>query len=192
MTGRKGSRSDKLKNCIVGAILCLLIAGKGGYWVIKDSWLAYQSQRWPATKGIILSSKVHKSIGTGKTTTAYSPSVRYQFEVDAKPFIGSMISYPPRRGALSWAEKIIARYPAGETADIYYAPTNPKYSCLERGRLNLFFITMIGGLSVLFGGLGVWLIIFGFRGNSGQKPALSAFRSDSDGRCFRGTPTDLD
>jgi Protein of unknown function (DUF3592) len=95
-------------------------------------WLRHmnaRAQAWPSTSGRIV-----KSILVPDPHDAGSSvEITYQFKVGDRDFTSDRVSYTAMRNDLWAKERLVARYPAGSVADVFYDPANPKHSVLIRG-----------------------------------------------------------
>ena len=91
------------------------------------------AQAWPSVMGTVLSSGV-ESRRSGNSISTY-PVVIYQYQVNGQVYQGKMI----KAGEQFFSVRVIgdahatsARYPVGAQVMVYYNPSNPKESALER------------------------------------------------------------
>jgi hypothetical protein len=118
-------------------ILPVLILGAIGWFLYRRNQqsMAYRqaAESWPATTGKVLMSSL-QSKRTGRSRSTY-PVVVYQYEVNGRGYQGQTIKageqYLNIRVA-GQAQATVARYPIGATVTVYYNPTNPAESALER------------------------------------------------------------
>lgn len=82
---------------------------------------------WPNTRGTVLSATVQMS-HTARARRE-SPLVFYAYQVDGRMFQGHRVR---ATGHCTNASEVIARYPAGASVVVYYDPTDPANSALER------------------------------------------------------------
>lgn len=82
---------------------------------------------WPHTRGTVLSATVQMS-HTARARHE-SPLVLYAYQVDGQMFQGHRVR---ASGQCPNASEVIARYPAGASVVVYYDPTDPANSALER------------------------------------------------------------
>ncbi len=82
---------------------------------------------WPEVRGTVLSATVQVSAqGNGRHET---PLVLYSYRVGDREFQGSRVNV----GALTrQAADVVARYPAGSCVQVFYDPSDPTRSALER------------------------------------------------------------
>jgi hypothetical protein len=118
-------------------ILPILILGGLGYFLYKrsqQSGAARQvAQSWPSTSGTVLMSSV-QSRRTGRSNSIY-PVVVYQYEVNGKTYQGQIIKAGEQFlnvRVAGQAQATVARYPIGASVAVYYNPSNPSESALER------------------------------------------------------------
>ena len=107
--------------------LIFLIAFPFALW---SAWKTIQrakaSAGWPSTTGTIVES------GTKRVMFRAQPRVTYSYAVDGTQHTGDRISFaagvPPKETA-----SVLARYPAGKSVTVHYAPEKPAESVLEAG-----------------------------------------------------------
>jgi hypothetical protein len=90
------------------------------------------SQTWPTTAGLVLKSRVEVS---GGNYTSVSPHVLYEYDVDGRTYQSAQIRAGDRYMRSSSereAYDTVDRYPEGAVVTVYYNPTNPSESALER------------------------------------------------------------
>jgi hypothetical protein len=123
---------------IVGAVVAVLWAI--GAWLIyagtRSRKLAQASELWPIAGGAVLSTEVTKHTYRDPqqhtTSYTYTPHVRYSYSVAGKSYEGKVIRFGDMtQGAVSLAEAIVAKYPAGSTVAVRYDPQNPSRATLE-------------------------------------------------------------
>ncbi len=91
---------------------------------------------WPITRGTVMSATVQVSHNGGSRHEA--PLVLYTYQVNGQVYQGQRVrvgdEYGRTRvnGAASSAANTVARYPAGSCVEVFYDPTNPARSALER------------------------------------------------------------
>lgn len=159
------TKSDLIGAKVAGVLL--LLTGVGlVVWVGHDAWLHYASFDWVAGEGTVTRAGVTvRSTGGSEDSEglfpSYYPFVEYRFEVAGREYTGDRIAYlgaegfPTRDAAFgrvrSFAEQKKLR--------VWYDPSHPNRSCLERGSLDvttLLLLTLFGGLS----GAGGILVLF--------------------------------
>ena len=135
----------------------ILIFGAVAAWILYTYFQqrreAEESAGWPATQGTIVLSTVkvsttrHEDDDEIWEEISYFPKVQYEYSVMGKTYTGGRIAFGASKGFSSRAaaEKVLERYPVGETVTVYYNPNNPADAVLER--------EMRGGGSLLFIGL---------------------------------------
>ena len=117
---------------------------------------ARKASTWSTASGRIVTSETtaerQRSAG-GETTVKTMPLVEYEFSVAGQKWRGNRISIGEDSGGAN-TEATLGRYPVGAVVSVYFDPTNPKQSVLERdipagfgkGLLAiLFIVALIGG-----------------------------------------------
>ena len=135
-------------------IALLLIALRGVNWSAKDSWQGYQSQRWPQTQGVVVSSSLR--ITRSKSKEMYSPQIVYRYRVAGKEWENDVYGFPARRTtSRREARNQLAAYPPGASTKVFYDPSNPQSSCLTPG-FSLAFALWFLPLSLALMGLSIF------------------------------------
>jgi len=91
------------------------------------------AQDWASTMGMVTMSTVQIR-RTGRSRSEV-PFIMYQFQVNGSPYTGQTIKTGEQFfnvRVLGDAQKTIARYPVGTQVMVYYNPSNPQESALER------------------------------------------------------------
>ncbi|GAB7082274.1 DUF3592 domain-containing protein [Megalodesulfovibrio paquesii] len=125
---------------------------------------AEESLSWPAVPATIHSSHVEETrISSGKRTVkGWKAVVEYQYVMDEISYPGQRIRYGyAAEPSPDEAEAIVARYPAGATAEVRVDPRMPARSVLEPGHVaplahELATLRLVG-----FGGCGAILLLMG-------------------------------
>ena len=109
---------------------------------------AKKAQSWPAVRGKVIRSAVESyydnvggSGGSGSGVTSYRPVVEYAYQVHGQDYRGNQIKVAMQlNGTQSYAEKVVARYPAGGEIDVHYDPNDPTTSALENPTASVSWI----------------------------------------------------
>lgn len=148
---QKTSMRDKVLVIIFASVFILAGIGCLVYAIINVQ-RAWASRSWPTVQGVVLSAEVKRSqTKHGNTTTwSYRAVVRYDFQVDGKPYSGDKISFVDfgSRNA-SLANTRANRYAAGKTVTVHYDPSNPQICVLEPGFSVFAWMSLIGGFGFL-------------------------------------------
>jgi hypothetical protein len=122
---------------ICSVALPLLILGGLGYFLYKRNQqsMAYRqsAQAWQSTTGTIMMSSVQSSYSGGSHSTY--PVVVYQYEVRGQRYQSQRIKAGEQFLNVrisGQAEATVQKYPIGSTVTVYYNPSNPAESVLER------------------------------------------------------------
>jgi len=124
-----------------------------GVYACWESWCAFASQRWPATKGRLLSGGIYRG---GKRS--YRVRVLYEYTVDGVRFESDRIRF----GRLMTSSYQSAAYEMAKLMPVgglivYYDSAHPHRSCLIPGlnELNLSYpiIVLPTGCFMLYAGL---------------------------------------
>jgi hypothetical protein len=103
------------------------------------------SEGWLAVQGTITESWIDESITTdqdGSASSRYAPKVRYRYTVMGTEYQGERIAFGPgRSGSRSSVEKVLAKYPKGSAALVYYNPEKPADAVLDRSIAKSLLVT---------------------------------------------------
>ena len=119
----------------------LLVGG-----MLYKRFMTNRTKDWPSVMGKVKSSRVSFESSTEKVNG--TPWVVYVYEIHGKKYQNSVIV--PGDLTLAgndYAEKVVARYPAGTEVNVYYNPSKPADSFLER-----YSASDSGERSLLIGG----------------------------------------
>lgn len=123
----------KLFNPIFRGFLIFTVLLSGWFvFSMANAVKAFQTNNWPQTQGIVLSSGIEKqssSKGPGK----YIPVIRYSYAVGLNNYISKRYSPSILTGTALWAKQIADSYPEKTTVTVYYQPAKPENSTLVTG-----------------------------------------------------------
>eukprot|EP01041_Mallomonas_annulata_P004034 gene4034-8032_t len=133
--------------------MCLvLVGGRFLYAGLRKVIIAYDSNNWPTTEGIIISSEL-LSVNKKKGGKLYKALVNYEFEVDDIPYRGQLVSFDDNSvNNLSIEKDIISTYFVNKTVVVSYLHSNPNICVLD---------TSVSRRLYELPGLGIIFIIFG-------------------------------
>jgi hypothetical protein len=84
------------------------------------------------TSGKILSVEVTQKEGRSRYTF-YEPTIRYQYRVNGAAYAGTKIAIGPISARTrEEVSATFARYSVGSMEPVYYSPTNPNFSLLDK------------------------------------------------------------
>jgi hypothetical protein len=123
---------------------------------------AKAAQSWPSMPGTVVRSEVVRHESTdedGSSSVSYEPVVHYEYAVMGQPFTGKRIAFGANNFDHKKAAEIVARYPVGARANVFYNPDKPQDAVLETvaagGKLFVILgaVMAAGGLVALIVGL---------------------------------------
>lgn len=100
-----------------------------GYSQVADS---LHSNRWPAVKGVVLSSELNITTKAHKSDSFY-PEIRYSYRVAGKHYEAAKLQYIQDGFGKDWAIAKVAAYPVDATVEVSYHPDQPEKAVLETG-----------------------------------------------------------
>ena len=99
-------------------------------WAVLQN--ARVSESWPMTDGEITYSQIQ--ISTDDDGTSYHADVRFVYVVEDRRYEADTVSFGQYGSSdRSHAAGIVARYPVGQRAAVYYDPAKPETAVLEPG-----------------------------------------------------------
>ena len=127
-------------------------------WSLSQIVRSRRSRFWPSVTGRIVSAEVGKN--PSNQGLRYWPIVRYEYQVEGVDYNGDTLGFGQNgNGNLGMASALVAQYPAGQEAKIFYDPKSPKISCLQPGLMNGgTYIAVLIGFVLTFGGLFIALV----------------------------------
>jgi hypothetical protein len=121
----------------VVSLLCTILPFVAVFWYIakrskQAKTMRDASQVWQMASGRILKSRVEVS---GGDHTSVSPYILYEYEAYGRSYQGEQIKAGDqfmRTYSSRSAYDTVERYPVGATVTVYYNPSDPQQSALER------------------------------------------------------------
>ncbi len=124
-------------------IIFALISGAAGILIFVaagfERHMALESFHWPITQGHIIKSYNNKYpfswFSLQRLSFDSGPQVTYTYEVNGQQYRSYTIAWNN-----TWAQDhydATKRFPVDTTVPVYYAPDNPRLSCLEIGNTSL-------------------------------------------------------
>lgn len=128
---------------ITAVFFCIGLGLSWWGWTIVRN--ARASAGWPVVQGVITESEIEFS--TDEDGDTWTPRVAYTYMVNGLSYENYTIkfgetSYGSERTAL----EVQARYPIGQTVDVYYDPADPDRAVLEPGISGGSYIVLVTGL----------------------------------------------
>jgi hypothetical protein len=125
---------------IITRVVPLLVLAGVAVWLIvrvrRSASTRSLAVAWPHTKGTVLSATVQ--VSHNGTSRHESPLVLYAYQVNGQVFQGHRVRFGDEYGRIAVggtetsASNTVARYPSGASVIVYYDPSNPANSALER------------------------------------------------------------
>ena len=90
---------ESLLILVCGGLLIALMFFGGAFsifWSIRSRKKAAESGGWPASVGVITKAKINKNVSTdsdGYTSTTFTPTLEYQYNVGGYAYTGNRISF---------------------------------------------------------------------------------------------------
>jgi len=139
-----------MRGVIPSVIFAIIGAGIAVYG-IGEVRKAKATMNWPSTQARIIRSEIvrHPASDIGKPDT-YGPEIGYEYVIDGRKLTGNNIAFGVT-GASSdhgFAEEYVAKFPAGKGVNVFFDPTNPQDSVLERGASGKTYFPL--GLGLIF------------------------------------------
>jgi hypothetical protein len=146
---KRDARAAKIVPVFLGFFILIGAVALGvGVWNLYRS---LDCEHWPATEGVVDRAEM-KYQSNNKGGGSYSADVSYHYEVSGTNYSGKRLAFGTMSSSASYAQAILARYPAGKKISVYYSPNDPELAVLETG--------IHGGTWICFG-VGTVFILFG-------------------------------
>ena len=149
---------------VVGALhnvplpVALLVLGLGTLIVVISVVSLYKfraSKTWLWASGEITSAEMEKRVSRGRSrTVTYHAAIVYDYSVDDTKYSGSKVAFGEYGTSNpNHARQILNRYPIGKQVQVYYNPSKPEDSVLERRLSPAVYIGLLAGAAVFALGL---------------------------------------
>ena len=115
------------------------------------------SNTWPTVGGVIVKSEIEtherstSNDGSQKSETVRYPKIAYEYQIDGQNYKSTRISFSSSSGD---AQQIVARYPQGQSVQVYYNPDHPQRAVLVPGGFGFTIVPYI--FSAVFIMLGIF------------------------------------
>jgi hypothetical protein len=123
-----------------------------GFYALFCVYKGYESQKWPTTDGRIIYSRV---VGSTRII-GRKASIKYEYVVDGKRYISSLISYTWKSVDYQAFMQILQEYPESEDVIVHYNPRDPQEAVLKTDiARHIFWLFLFSALVILIGVNGV-------------------------------------
>lgn len=138
---------------VVGVLFCA-VGSFVVYHALRMARKVREAQLWPSVKGRVVKSYVKRS---GRKNRVYRAVLRYTYSVRGRQYKGRRYALGGEldTSSLARAEARCARYPEDSEPEVFFDPSNPKDSCLERVQEGKLFVIFMG---VMFAGIGLAML----------------------------------
>ena len=93
--------------------------------------LAYVSNSWPHTEGVIVKSELITNKVEGKYL--YIPAILYSYSVNGREYMSNKIGFYAISEGKIWAKRIVDDFNVGSSVKVFFFPFYPKLSVLYPG-----------------------------------------------------------
>ena len=91
-----------------------------------------RTEQWPVVKGVVKSAVMQSGIDD-KGNVTFSPDISYTYQVGSETYTGDKVAIGQMSSSQGHAQKILDRYPVGQTVTVHYAPDDYSVAVLETG-----------------------------------------------------------
>ena len=118
---------------VVFVVMWCGMTGAAMVFVLRSLWQQCEA-RWlyAETRGTVVSSQVIEHPGDGDSGPSYEPAIAYEYRAGGDARAGSRYWYGSKTFSHRIAAGIVASFPAGGEAAVYYDPRRPSYAVLNR------------------------------------------------------------
>ncbi len=141
---------------IIGYMFILVGLAVSIYGLIQI-WNAWGSISWIAAEGEVTESTIKST--RDSDGTHFSPAIRYAYRVDGRDFVGTRVFLGDAYSETdtTYANKYVARYPAGAKVTVYYNPREPSSAVLQRGAFKKTYLFLTFGIG--FASFAAWFCV---------------------------------
>jgi hypothetical protein len=117
---------------------------------VRETVRSASTRRWPVTSGAVIESRVDEEWNDGKW---HHLKIAYRYEIYGKTYVGTHIhAAPPTVWSWSWpARRTAEKYAIGSRVRVYYSPSDPSESVLERGISAARLVSLVVVMTILLG-----------------------------------------
>lgn len=121
-------------NFAIATAVTGIAAFASGVQILRKTLHATSLADWATTKGTILNAEIRTEYNRRMGQHTYVPFVEYEYRVRGRTYRGTTVSPVGLQSCSiqSVCQRIVGKYPAGETVPVYYDPDDPEESCLDR------------------------------------------------------------
>jgi hypothetical protein len=157
---------------IVVAVPFIIVALVFFGWTLRNRRRADASGSWNKTTARIVQSQVEarRSHDEHGYHTVYYPVVIYEYAINGQRYQNDRINFGPEVGfgTTGPSDAIVGRYHVGNVVDIYFDPSNPAESVLERSAGSSNNILLFVGVIIVAVLLCTGVTMFGVMAMTGQ------------------------
>ena len=134
-----------------------LIVGLILFWffLVRPVWLSSSAKSWPSTTGKITSAKL--DVDTSGEGTSYSAKFTYEYRVGGVLYENDQYNFLNVSGGRKSAKNRLAEHPIHSETEIFYNPSDPQQSVMNR---DLGWGIAFGFIPLIFVGIGS-VVLFG-------------------------------
>jgi hypothetical protein len=150
----------KLKKALLLSMPIFIAEGIAIFIGARMLVLSKASLDWPTAAGLVLSSQVEEDYDSEDGYTYY-PQVAYQYTVDGQAYESERVFFGLGSAPEEDAYEIVARFPAGSAAAVYYNPDKPQQAVLVPG--NEYaprYLIVIGVIMMVISTAGFGFLLF--------------------------------
>lgn len=122
---------------------------------IQPALLWRASKSWPSVQAKVVESRVE--VHSGSDGSTYSPEITYKYAVNGREYENDQYGLSEFSTSGNWARNIVREHPVNSHVTIWYNPSDPGESMLNR---EMGWLWLIGLLPLLFVAVGVFFIFF--------------------------------
>jgi hypothetical protein len=133
---------------------CLLVGAWGVWKSMRALLRGVMSRSWPVAAGVIQKAKVVKSRNSEGDEVSRQ-DLEYSYSVRGRTYRKTRVRFGIPRSVMSSDSQ--HGYHRGDRVDVYYSPSRPSVSALQRGSSPFALITLGGGGVIVW--IGVRLLV---------------------------------
>ena len=152
-------------------VISLVVVGAGFAVIVSalNRWrLARRAARWPQVDGVVLESKVERTVTpleegdrpSAQHLPTFRPAIRYRYQVGEQTFEGLRWSLLELESSdESAAKSAVETHPVGTKLTVFYQPDLPSNSIINQAISKTYVAGVAVGVGLIFFGFGVALMV---------------------------------
>lgn len=114
-------------------------------WGVWQCWTISASRFWPTVEARVVHSEVTRTYSKYHTAS-HHPRIAYQYRIDDATYVSSQLDWGRFGTTEAEAQRVADSYPVGRVIQVYYDPSRPHRSVIERRGWGIAIFLLLLGL----------------------------------------------